>query len=219
MTLFNYTGGNPSDLQGGGIIDFADVRESFNDVDNYLDNAGLDGQNLAQSFFSPYLTVQSEQNLFEDHNMTGAGSYHASDVGRGNGPTMRLSGATGSTRTPVLVPIITSDFTIAGRTPQMRLLVDLTTNATAIGVNLTFGLFSVSGTSGSAGAFVTTMGSAVSGSTITRNAPAASSIFRDASADFALPSSGVYLFGVTTTGAIASGSSCGVTFTLQVHWI
>lgn len=217
MTQFNYSGGDPGDLVPGGAIDFTDLRESFADFKTYINGANLDGQNLASSFFSPYWTIQSESQVFYDNNVTGAGTYYACEA-TSAGSFMILSGGT-STRVPVLVPINTNDYTITGRSPRLRLSVITATDTTAPGINFVYGLHPISSTGGPSINFTTTVGTAVTGSTITRNAPAANSLFRDTSGDFALPSSGVYLFGCVVSGTIAANALVGAMFNLQVHWV
>jgi hypothetical protein len=216
MGTFSYTTGQPLDLAAGKAIDFADLRNSFADVKTFLTGANLDATNIAASVFAPYQVVKSETGVMADNLTTTSGTYYLT-IGTSNGHL--ISGTTTSTASPGIVPLTANDFAITGLSPRLRLTVATATNATAPASNFTYGLYSITSTANSGGNFVTTVGSAVTGSTVTRSAPAASSLFRDSSGDFAFPTTGPYLFGVALSAGIATNSIVNITYSLQVHWV
>ncbi len=218
MSQFTYTTGSPLDLAAGKAIEFADLSNSFADVKTFLTGANLDATNLAASVFSPYQTVQTQSARIAHSETGSAGTYFVDNDSSGTQVRLTLSG-TATNSTPVLVPLLAPSFAITGLTTRLRLGVSLGVNATAPACNFTFGLYQILGTSSSGAAFVTTLGSVVPGSTITRNTPSASTVYRDVGSDFAFPSGGAYVFGAELSAGTAANSFCSVTFTLQVHWV
>lgn len=118
------------------------------------------------------------------------------------------------------VYIDTADFpTIAGVAAKLQMRVQLYTNDVAPGSNFTIGLYPVSRptTSGGAGLLIYTPGQVLSGSTVTFTAPSADGMAALATADFAVPATGHYALGFTSTAAIATNAHVHMQFQLNVH--
>ena len=214
MGTFTYNTGNPLDLAAGKAIDFSDLSNSFADIKTFLTGANLDATNLATSMFSPYRTVHAESVICDD-SVTTSGTYYA-NIGSN---VYFLKSGTASTWTPALVPLNSSDYTITGLTPKLRLSVGFAVNATAPACNFTVGLYSITSTTSSGFSFVTTVGSLVTGSSITRNTPSASTVYRDVSSDFSFPTAGNYLLGASISAGVAANSVTNIYYDLQMHWV
>lgn len=117
---------------------------------------------------------------------------------------------------PIQIPSLT-DYTVAGKTAQGRVLVHSLTNATASGVALSFGLYPVAGVAGATNAqLLLTLGVGVVGSFVNLT-PSASAGQQAASSAFALPSVTSYLLGVQwATTTLSANSLCMGTIDLQV---
>lgn len=207
MGEFGYSVGNPTNLVGGAAINFADIRESFADFDTWIDAANLDASNLSASYFAPYRTLFSGTGAVSP---AAAGNYFLVSTSGDHHTQVANIGTTDLG--PVVVGLDPADYAIAGRTPKLRLRTLALTNSVSTGINFTFSLNPLSA-SGS----VISVGSAVT--TITKNAPATSSVFVDTTADFSIPSAGFYGFVVNYSGAMAVNSQMNLTWCLQVHWI
>jgi hypothetical protein len=72
-------------------------------------------------------------------------------------------------------------------------------------------------TSGAAGLCIHTIGTAVSGSTVTLTNPAADSQNNLAGADFALPANGFYILAMVTNATMATSSHCHISASLQIR--
>jgi hypothetical protein len=215
---FTYTTGQPLNLAAGKAISFPDLSNSFADVKTFLTGANLDATNMAASVFSPYQTIQTQSAKIAHADTGSSGTYFVDNNSSASEVRLLLSG-TAANSTPVLVPLVPNDFAIAGLTTRLRLGVSLGVNATAPACNFTFGLYSILSTFSSGAAFQTTVGSVVTGSTITRNTPSASTVYRDVGSDFAFPTGGAYVFGAALSAGTAANNFCSVTYTLQVHWV
>lgn len=174
-----------------------------------LVNGNIDGAN-ARAFLSQYRTfVEAETVIFGS---SAAGVYMGSIAATTN----ICKSGTAAQSYPVLVPFVAADHAVTGLTTVLRLRVFTTTNGTAPGISYTYGMYPISSIAGSGNTINLTVGAVVAGSTVTRTTPAASSGFVDASADFAIPSDGRYVLGVSTSGAQGTGSvGCG--WELQVR--
>lgn len=124
------------------------------------------------------------------------------------------SGVSSASDIPVLVIYTAADYAVTGLTTRLRLRTWTQTNATTPGVNLTFGLYPLSST-GDTTNMTFTLGAVVAASVVTRNAPAASTLYSDASSDFAAPADGTYLFGCVFSGVTAG--VVGLGWELQVR--
>lgn len=134
-----------------------------------------------------------------------------------------VSGSASTLDAPKIVPTVANDHTTTGLTTSLRVRGILLTNPTAPGINYTYGLYPVSTFLDSGGGTATgdncvlTVGTVVSGSTVTRTAPGASSTFIDASADFSVPADGNYILGVSTSGVASGNAIVAITIILQVR--
>jgi hypothetical protein len=126
-------------------------------------------------------------------------------------------GAAGSS--VVAFHIEPSDFTALGRTPKMRLVTSLITNAVAPATTINSTLYPITafgGTSGNAPT-VATVGSSISGMAFVTQA--ASSGAYGTSFDFDVPASSWYMLGINANATVAAGSFVWVQSALQVHWV
>ena len=117
---------------------------------------------------------------------------------------------------PFLVSIRNADFAVSGLTAKLRLHVAMGVNGIAPGVNFTWGLYPMTFGGGSASVAVVA-GTVVSGSSVTRNTPAANTGYQDVSGDFSLPSDGLYFMGLTASGSMNASSAIAAAVRLQVH--
>jgi hypothetical protein len=189
----------------------ADVLNALQALLNLV-NGSLDAANLAAAFFSPYRTISEATNEIGPSVI--AGVYLPS---LGTRLKSGLNDA-GTDNPPVLIAFDPANYSLSGRTTRLRIVVATAVNATAPGINFTYGLYPITA-AGAAATIAVTAGAVVSGSTVTRSAPAASSVFRDASADFAPPVAGVYALGVSTSGTSNPNTAVGMTLRLEYHYI
>jgi hypothetical protein len=151
---------------------------------------------------------------------SGAGNYW---MGMG-GPAL-LSGAASATATTTYAPtpaafqFTAADYTITGRTTKLRLRATVLNNPTAPGANLTVGLYPVSSTGGGVDTASVTLGTVVTGSTVAFSSATltASSKVQGVTADFDVPSDGIYVLGFNLSGTIGGNSLPNVLADLQVR--
>lgn len=91
-----------------------------------------------------------------------------------------------------------ADYEVAGKTQKLRLRAQIGTNGTKPTLEFTVGLYPLT-VSGGAGEFKPLTGTVVSGSAVTFNEPAASTITSEVSADFTIPADGAYALGFETS--------------------
>lgn len=141
-----------------------------------------------------------------------AGTY-----GLSQGQPAAISG-TGTLYALNVIYIDSADYpTVGGLAAKLRVRATLAVNDVAPTGNYTFGLHPVTrpATSGGAGLCIYTIGSAVAGSTVAINAPAADSHTSAASADFSLPANGFYVLGFVSTATVATSSHLHISMALQ----
>lgn len=117
------------------------------------------------------------------------------------------------------VYIDTDDFpTIAGVAPKIQVRAQLYTNDVAPGSTFVLGLYPVTrpATSGGAGLLIYTPGTIVTGSAITFTTPAADAMAA-LSVEFALPPTGHYAIGFTSSAAIATNAHVHMQYQMNVH--
>ncbi len=209
MTLLSYS----HNLVAGTPENINDVMDNLNDVKALL-NGNLDTANLAASakpstLMGAYRTVAEATSHIPGG--LGAGTYFELDAG-----FLGLSGS-GYSASPIYAAVTPADFAVAGLTTQFRIRVVTTVNATAPGVNFTYGLYPISSIAGGSTLLSTTVGAAVAGSTVTRSTPGAGSASLDASSDFTIAAPGAYVLGVSPSGASNGSSYSGFTIQLQVR--
>lgn len=93
------------------------------------------------------------------------------------------------------------DFAAGSVETDLRLRATIFTNSVVPGINFTFELRPITGYGGGSGsqAFISTIGSAATGATLT-------TADDDTSDPFAIPTSGLYVVAATASGTIAAGS-------------
>ena len=208
MTLLAYS----HTLVAGTPENINDVQDMFNDVKNVM-NGNLDDTNLATSskrtaVLGPYKTVG--EGMSYAGSGASAGTYWFTTIGN-----LAPSGVA-TAALPFVIPVTPADFAVSGLTTQFRVRAAMAINATAPGVNFTFGLFPIASIGGSANINFT-LGAALAGSTVTRSAPTAGNAPLDASSDFTISTPGLYLPGVTLSGSTAANSFSVMMVQLQVH--
>lgn len=119
-------------------------------------------------------------------------------------------------RPPDLLYFDDADYAVASKTQKLRVRAQVAANATAPGINFTFGLYPVT-VAGAADALAFTVGTVVSGSTVALNTPSASAIAQGNSGDLTIPSDGAYILGVVTSGTIANNSAVALQAHLQAR--
>jgi hypothetical protein len=114
--------------------------------------------------------------------------------------------------------LVATDLDVAGKTTKLRLKCQVHTNATAPGINYTFGLypFTVAGGTNLMGY---TVGTVISGSTVLFTTPAASSDLTLDSGDFDLPSDDRYVIAAAMSGAQPAAAMTMLSAQIQVHHI
>ena len=177
-----------------------DVQDMFNDVKNVM-NGNLDASNLAAT--AKPATLMGAYRVVSEVTGFVAGGTPA--------------GPTGASATDGPSPVVPADFVVAGLTTQFRLRVLTGINATAPGVDLTFGLYPVTGFSGGSGVVGPDFGSVLAGSTVTRSAPSALASLVDASADFTIATPGGYRVLVSLSGTSIAASRVEFVAQIQVR--
>jgi hypothetical protein len=128
--------------------------------------------------------------------------------------------AGGSLADPLaLIYIDNADYTTAGVENMLRVHATLHANNVAPTGNYTVGLYPITrpASSGGAGVLIYTIGTVVSGSTVTFTTPAADSSNQGNSGDFAIPADGYYALCFVSTATVAASAHIQLTATLQVH--
>lgn len=195
-------------LTAGTTENINDVQDMFNDAKTLL-NGNLDGYN-APNLLTQYRLVQAEKGLVTAASITGAitmvpaaaSGYSASTSANG------LS----------IIRIAAANWSLTGLTTKMRTTASIGSNASAQGINFTFGLYPITAIAGGAAAVTFTLGAVTAGSTVAINAPAASAITTGASADFTIPADGNYVLGFATSGAAGANSAAAIAQRLELRW-
>lgn len=112
-----------------------------------------------------------------------------------------------------------ADYEIPGKEAQLRTRVQMFTNATAPGINVAIGLYPITAVAGGAGVITRTLGTRVTDSHVTFNAPGASSMFNATSPVYDLPSAGHYGIGSIGNAAQAANSFIAFEAQLQLHYV
>lgn len=152
-----------------------------------------------------------------------SGSHIAAQVagtyGLGQGDPAAVTG-TGTLYPLNIVYIDPADYpTYSGATTKLRLRAVLSANDVAPTGNFTIGLHPITrpGTAGGAGLNIYTIGTAVTGSTVTVTAPAADSINNAVGSDFAIPAAGFYAICFVSTATVAASSHLHISAQLQLR--
>ncbi len=139
----------------------------------------------------------------------------------GNNALATTTSGTANAILPQVIYISSSDYpTINGLAPKLRIRVNMFVNHVAPTGTWTFGLYPItaSGSTGGAGLRAHTIGTLVSGSNgASQITPSADTNYSLVSADFALPSNGLYVICVTTTATLPTASFVQMNAMLQIH--
>jgi hypothetical protein len=153
-----------------------------------------------------------------------SGSHTAARVagtyGFGQGDPLAIAG-TGTLYPLNIIYIDPADYPAIGAlAAKLRLRCNLHCNDVAPGSNFTIGLHPVTrpATSGGSGLCIYTIGSAVAGSTIAINAPAADSSTNGVASDFVVPAAGFYVIGLVTSATIATSAHVHAAAQLQMRY-
>lgn len=192
-----------------------DISGPFTDLATFI-NGSIDTTNLATS--AKPVTLLGEYRTVAESFLFLSGLASGSTYLGTNGAVVVSGNTFASSTSPALISLNSSDFSVSGLTTRLRLTVAMGTNASAATINFTWGLYPVT-FAGGAAALTATVGTVVSGSTVTRSAPAASSAFQDTTSDFAVPTTGIYMIGLTASGTQAANSTVGASVRLQVHHV
>lgn len=144
--------------------------------------------------------------------------------GGGSTDTAQSSGTSGDSGGYFLY-LDDADYAITGHKLVMRVRSQVYTNATAPGASfrMTPGLYPISASGGTADLNSITLGTVVSGSTVTINsgsALSASSMYFNNSSEFDIPADGHYALGAQISGAaLAANAFAQVISQLQYRWV
>jgi hypothetical protein len=200
----------PNNFVAGTPAMASQVNANFTAAETWSTTISDDNFSSAAGMYTAYrniLTVNSTLGLDQ-----AAGTYSLRDA-----DLLVATGINIGTAPPAGVYIDDADFAISGRTIRLRLRVQFASNATAPGINFTFGLYPVS-VAGIADTVAYTLGTVVSGSTVTLNTPSASTVTSGVGSDFAVPTDGLYVLGVVTSGTQANNNAAGIHAQLQRRW-
>jgi hypothetical protein len=216
MTAFDYTTGNQGNLIAGGPASMSDIQGSFTDLKIFLNGGLIDATNLATSA-KPITLMTPYRTIFDGSSTAAVGGLGiVVFLPTSNGSLTWPSNAGGALQSYYINP---ADYAVSGLTARFRLVSHVANGSVVPASNFTFGLYPVNAPTGSAGTFVFTVGTVVSGSTTLLNNPAANSNNPVVSADFALGSAGLYVPGMANSASPAANTSFAWNFMLQVHWV
>jgi hypothetical protein len=135
----------------------------------------------------------------------------------------RSNGAmVGTGAAPVLLYLDDADYTVAGKSTKLRVRAQALTNAAADpNIDITFGLYPITGSAGGAGVITETIGTVTSGSTvaITNANLNTSDMEQGNSGDFTFPADGYYALGCVGSGTQAANSFLALTAQLQMRHV
>lgn len=217
MTTFNFTTGNPANLTGGATASMTDIGGSLTDIQTYINGGNIDTANLAASA-KPVTLRGPYQPLGEASFMFIAGDTAGTWYSTLSAP-VKTANFTSNNAPPQLITLPGTDYAVSGLTTKLRVVAGTGINGAAPGINFTFGLYPVTFSGASGSSITLTLGTVVTGSTVARSTPSANTAYQDASSDFTVPSAGVYVLGIVTSGTMAASSSAVSTVRLEYHHV
>lgn len=181
-----------------------------------IGNTKVTGAMLAASTQAAYRTILSVNGSLPN-DAASANYIMYQDGSMVASPASITSGVTGKP-IPALLNLVAADWTVASLTPKLQTRLAIGPNATAPAENFALSLYPVT-IAGAADTLTFTLGAAVSGSGTTNMVTPGASAFTTAvtSADFTLPSNGVYALGLATSGTLANNSAVAVSGQLMVR--
>lgn len=218
MTALTYTSGNTANLVGGGSASMVDISGPLQDISTTLNSGTLDSSsNLAASVFSPYTVIYSGGGTIGIPPTNAAAHYYAFKT---TAAGFTKSGNTGAWLVAQAFSFDPADHVLPGRTPKLRLKFHTYWGFTAPAVTITYGLYALASSTGSAdsGGYTLTT-PIVTGSGVSRVSPSAQTTYDDVSSDFTLPAAGMYVAGYETNATFAANTFGSANFQLQVRWV
>lgn len=190
-----------------------DVQDMFGDISTLV-NGNLDAGNMATSMkpatlMGAYRTVGVAP-FFVTSLTSIAGTYYTTVGGQ-----ILLSGTSGATNAPALLPVNLTGHAVTGLATSFRLVVSYLVNGVGPNITFTYGLYPVTSTSGS-NVLVTTLGTVVTGSTIASVNPGGPGSTLTGS-DFTITGSAGYLVGIALSAMPTGNSIIAGQVALQVH--
>jgi hypothetical protein len=198
-----------ADLHADNYTAIESVVNGGIDTTNISPTAAIIDTQLASANNSTYRLIESASSRFRDGDVVGTYVIFEDDralTGTGIGASSRL------------FYVEATDYSVLAKATQFNLDVVLHTNNTAPAGTFVFGFYPVTSVAGGALLANVTIGTVVTGSTVTFTTPAANTMFHDNSGDFAIPANGHYAFGcVTSGGTLAANSWVPFTCRLRVR--
>lgn len=186
-------------------------------------NGGSAGQTLAKinatDQNTQWVSAEAPYRTLLDSSGSHIAARVAGTYGMGQGDPLAISG-TGTLYPLNVIYIDPNDYPSVGAlAAKLRIRAIIECNDVAPTGNYTVGLHPVTrpATSGGAGLCIYTIGSAVAGSTVAQNTPAADSQNIIVGSDFAVPAAGFYVLGVVTTATVATSAHMHFSAQLQMH--
>ncbi len=219
MTVFNFSTGNPANLVGGGGANMTDIGGSLTDLKSFLNGGSMDETNVPNlaAAFTHWKTIGWGGGLLA---MGAGGTYILSGGGNPQASSGAVSGGSAGSAS-FIMDLDPADWLANARTTKLRLRCGLTVNAVAPSTSFNVSLYPVATVGGSSGQApsIATLGTLVSGSTVTFTTPTASTRVVTASTEFTAPAVGPYAFGVLAGGGVTAGSSSIVVIQLQMRQV
>lgn len=228
MTTFNYTTGSTANLVASGTASMTDINGPFADIKTFLNGTNIDATNITSVADSNLESPQNGSWMPLLHAPFGGGvtglphfSTTVSFIGGGLSGQQWSPVPAGSDETaPVGMwapPSTAGDLTVTGKTATVRLRLTWASNNTALGTNITFGLYPITATAGGAGLISMTAGAALLSTTITSPAANSSGVATSGTLAVSSVTGGiVYRVGAVTSGAPAGASTFTAACTLEL---
>lgn len=177
-------------------------------------NGGVDAANVTGAvFFEQYKRVFQATGYIQDALASGTKYILGTDgiATSGTAGTPGVSLALGT-----IFYLTASEYAVTGKTTKLLVKAILSSNATALGTTVTFGLYPVT-VAGTADVVNVTAGTVTASSTVALATPSASTVTTGTSGDFTLPSDGAYALGYVLTGSPAANHASLLTAQLCVR--
>lgn len=158
------------------------------------------------------------RNLLDRHAWLGDGDAASTRLAIPGTGQAKASGDANATQ--AIIYIDSADWSISGKTTKLNLQAMCNTNATSLGT-ITFicRMYAVSAVAGGADTSSLTIGSAVSGSSVTFTNPSTSTSTTSTSGDFNLPANGIYALGINNDATPATDSRATFNLVLRIRHV
>lgn len=213
MTTLSY----PFTLVAGQPENVNQLNSNLNAITTWA-NGNVDTTNLATSakpvtLLGAYRTVCDVANSSATL-ITSSGVWLFSD----SGAHFQKSPASMLNADPVYTYLDSTDYTVSGLTPKLRVRGTVLTNGTAPAMTFTFGLYPIT-SSGAATTLTITAGTVVTGSTAAVASPSANAATTAVGSDFTFPSAGAYALAVAASAAMAGNASAAIHVRLEMRHV